>query len=244
MLLNIELFMITFISFLHFIQYSNEILDEADINHRLPITRFIAFSIYFFVVGCIIIIAIGISIHKWSINTSTAISIAISFTHIGCYFMPYMLLAFIHNPLQTTFVYTMELIYLPCTYAVCMFIWFAYVLCCAAYHYGFASYFTKFHYKLLACVLGSWSFSLSSTLFISMLNYAVLKMGSFNDFQGVHNLLLPLMIGIFTLFVLKPAYSYVTAKLNDDKSEEKYKTESVHGEDLLNAVNTKYETVV
>ena len=242
MSLNGGLFTITFNSFLYFIKYSNEILDEADINNRLPIMQFMVL-VYFFVIGCIVIIAIGISIHKRNIITSTAISIAISFTHIGCYFLPYMILAFIHNPLQTTSVYTMGLVYLACSYAGYLSGCFTSVLFFVISRNGFASCFTKFHYKLWACVLGSWSLSTSATLFIVILNHAILKMGSFDDFQGVQNLLLPLLIGVFTLFVIKPAYNYVTAKLHD-KSEERCVTESTQGEDLSNAVNTRYETVV
>ena len=76
-----------------------------------------------------------------------------------------------------------------------------------------------------------------------MLNYTILQLGTFDDFPELQNLLLPLLIGLLTFFVMKPAYSFVKKKLNDDKSEDNYNVQCGNVEDCLNAENTQHETV-
>ena len=45
--------------------------------------------------------------------------ISVNIIYIGCYFLPYMLLAFMHNPLVTAFTYFMLVLFIVCVYLIC-----------------------------------------------------------------------------------------------------------------------------
>ena len=58
-------------------------------------------------------------------------------------------------------------------------------------------------------------------------------MGSFDDFKALNNLLLPLLIGLFSLFILRPAYKQCRKKLNhknekDDKNDNRKEEDTLH----------------
>jgi len=127
--------------------------------------------------------------------------------------MPYMLLAFIHNPLQTSFTYFTIAILIACIYLPVLSFW---VMC------SLAARKEKMQFLQGLKTLTSFMIlSLIVYIFITI-NY-VLTLGSFDDFKALHNLLLPLLIGLFSLFVLQPAYKHCRKKLNHknvNRSEE------------------------
>ena len=60
--------------------------------------------------------------------TLIATLISINIIYIGCYFMPYMILAFIHDPLITIFTYIMVVLFMVCIYLICLGVWRIYKL--------------------------------------------------------------------------------------------------------------------
>ena len=130
---------------------------------------------------------------------TASVSMTGTIVYLGSYFMPYMLLAFIYDPLQTAFIY-LTLI--------------AFGLCIYFYSFGF------FQLKMATMYAGSrkwrdagenmknlamaWGSSATITYFLGVIIY-ILDLGNFHDFMSAQNLLLPLMVGLFTYLVLKPA---------------------------------------
>ena len=63
--------------------------------------------------------------HKyWPVMLSAAL-ILVSITYVGCYLLPYMFLAFIHDPLLTilNFTYLMVALFTICIYLICQGAW-------------------------------------------------------------------------------------------------------------------------
>ena len=58
----------------------------------------------------------------WEVMLTAAL-ISVNIAYIGCYFMPYMLLSFIHDPLLIIFTYVMVALFIACVYLVFQGAW-------------------------------------------------------------------------------------------------------------------------
>ena len=223
-LLHIGLWIIHILAVIKFIDYFNEIVDmDLYENNSLPTIHAV---VSFLAIGCIYIVYIIVAIiliYKRDFYSLLAISITVNILHIGCYFMPYMLLAFIHNPLQTSFTYFTIAILIACIYLPVLSFW---VMC------SLAARKEKMQFLQGLKTLTSFMIlSLIVYIFITI-NY-VLTLGSFDDFKALNNLLLPLLIGLFSLFILRPAYKQCRKKLNhknekDDKNDNRKEEDTLH----------------
>ena len=125
--------------------------------------------------------------------------LAANIIYIGSYFMPYMLLAFIHDPLQTSFIYLVVTAFIVCGYLTGL------TLC------GFASDKIKLLYLALSLATAA-----SVVYFLVIIIY-ILTLGNFHDFEAIQNLLLPLVIGFLSLFIFKPVYKQLKARAQHTK---------------------------
>ena len=117
-------------SVISFIQYGNEVLSSENYHIKIPLTHAVlsplAIGIGFILTVLILILKVRSQSEKddndkrKKILQIPAAMISVSFIYIGCYFMPYMLLAFIHDPLLTTFTYLMLVIVIVCIYLICL----------------------------------------------------------------------------------------------------------------------------
>ena len=92
--------MLHIISATKFIAYGDEVLINDSFESHLP---YIHAKFSCAAVGIMFITAIVASISNWRKCSLIAISISVNFIYFTCYFFPIMLLAFIHDPLLTTF---------------------------------------------------------------------------------------------------------------------------------------------
>ena len=130
----------------------------------------------------------------------TASLISANIMFVGIYFLPYMLLAFINDPLQTASVYVMVVLLAICGYLTCFSL--VTIVKCVGIPIPFI---------LLAIVL-------CTGYFVAILIY-MLTLGSYRDFQSLRNLLLPLIIIMFTYLVFKPVKNQMMAKIVQKKPE-------------------------
>ena len=128
--------------------------------------------------------------------------ISMNFIYIGCYFMPYMLLAFIHDPLLTTLTYLTLALFIVCIYLICLGVWNLYKLKHKIKHDNNKR--EKFSdYILYSCMVWAMAFSLSMFLFV--VTY-ILTLGSFDDFRDIKYLMPSLPLAVVSLFLIKPLY--------------------------------------
>ena len=133
--LNIALFAFHILSAVEIIKYGNDVLQshqDSSKDHSSSPTR--AITISFTIIIVTYFSAVVMSVYKWckggfdiksliltkkrplNFRFLAAISITINIIHIVCYFMPYMLLAFVYNPLQTFVTYLALGLYVLCAY--------------------------------------------------------------------------------------------------------------------------------
>ena len=114
------------------------------------------------------------------------------------YFTPYMLLAFINDPVKTIFIYMMGALFILC---FCLVIK-GFFDCYSAAAAESSSDLTLLQKVELFFAFGSGT-SLAYFLIIVIFLF---MLGNFNDFQAVHNLTLPIIIIIVPVLVFKPLY--------------------------------------
>jgi len=131
----------------------------------------------------------------------TIVVIAMITTYMVIFFLPFMLLAFLHDPLQATLVYFLVAIAAACIYFVCLVI-------CAA--------FTG-EIPIPFCFLAL--LANASFVYFLVILCLILTLGTFSIYQELRNLLLPLIIVVLSVFVVKPIYKYM--KRNDIKTDTK-----------------------
>ena len=73
--------------------------------------------------------------------------------------------------------------------------------------------------KTVTCGIMVSCYPFVSIYFFTIINY-ILTLGSFDDFKALHNLLLPFLIGLFSLFILQPTYKHSRKKLNHNNEED------------------------
>ena len=124
-----------------------------------------------------------------------------------------MVLAFVYNPVQSSIIYLALTIYILCLYLL----FWSIELCCCNYIDCLCLLCKRSHkhnkkqndtpkYKVLKWfIFLPIIYLVYAVIYTSYIFILILKMGSFNDFQGAQSFVLPLMIGII-YFVGKPFY--------------------------------------
>ena len=261
-------------SVVRFIQYGDEVLSSYDNkSHPLPITHAVISSTVIGggLVLSVTILVIRISKSKkhdskvisdspssveartestrqtkmqWPAMV-TAAMISVNITYIGCYFMPYMLLAFIHDPLLTIFTYIMMLLFTCCVYLLFLGAWSLYKFCkgddITTDEYTKCEHTTADENKedqrntklakLFDTLLYSymvWAVASSVIIFLFVIIY-IITLGSFDDFEELKNLTPSLLIAVLGIFLLKPGLklakkTFKGTSNNEDNKDDKKKT--------------------
>lgn len=145
--------------------------------------------------------------------------ISINLLYIGCYFMPYMLLAFIHDPVLTIFTYLMVVFFFACIYLICLGVWNLYknkdkVLSTAC---DMDKCKNMLNVILYSCMV--WAIAFSVIIFLFVINY-IITLGGFDDFEELKNLLPSLLIAVLGFLLLKPAYKFVSKRFQGNSSND------------------------
>ena len=125
--------------------------------------------------------------------------------YLGFYFLPYMALAFINDPIQTGFIYLMG-----ASFAFSIF-----TINKAAFSYIAKKMGCKWlerDAKLIPVTATGISIAYFLIIFLF-----ILTLGNFHDFQAIENLTLPIIIGLLSLFVIKPGIKYAKAEAKRQK---------------------------
>ena len=232
--ITIGLFIISIFSMSRLRQYGNEVLKEYQGTTILHSDANFSIAVWIFIIGFAIskiIYELSFSGDGVSFISLTAISITINLIYGVSYHMPYMVLAFVYNPVQSSIIYLVLTIYILCLY---LFFWSIESNC----FYRFLQYkylkkkwnrtledtnkiFTVLFFmsriKSLIIILLTVIF-IAAVIYTTNIFILILKLGSFNDFQGAQNFLLPLMIGII-YFVVKPFYKKAKKHFDFDNNE-------------------------
>jgi len=202
----------------------NENSDDAKPNHQAIPTLYLVFSLLaVFLITTVTAIASTIAWYRHYtkgndddtleehdvIALVTSAVIVINITYLVSLFMPFMILAFINDPLQATFTYIIVLIFAACGYFLCL-----------AIHAVVYSEVGKTLFIIIT--LGVFSI----VYFFTILLY-ILSLGSFSDYEELRNLIFPLLIGLFTYFVFKPAHRKVITKMNQGDNIQRQKNDNV-----------------
>ena len=246
--LNGTLFALHILSALDLIKYGNDVLlSDQDLNVvTITFSLFVVVITYILAVGrsvygyyqggsdsrSSVVAAKSVKVKALNFRKLAAMSITVNAVHLGCYFLPYMLLAFIYNPLQTCFtylglglliicIYLLFLIFTYCCTSICTkfsdssthdFLGF-YKTCTPSYRKTIKPLFSCMGYFLLSLGI------LLVTIYFSAVIIYVLTLGSLNDFEVIQNLVPPLLIGVLTYAVVKPTYKQAKQVINlDDES--------------------------
>ena len=157
---------------------------------------------------------------EWPL-TLTAAVISINFIYVACYFFPYMLWAFIHNPFLTIFTHVMLVLAIVCLYLISLAFWRLLKLC-----WRLLKLRTKckndngdnatkcLNTILFCCMVCGITFSVAIFLYVST---SIITLGRFGDFEELNSLAPSLLIAVVGLFLLKPVYNHVTGKIKCDK---------------------------
>ena len=224
----IALSIINIVSISQLLQYGDDVLknDGTNIIHfQVASSIFTLITVFLFAMLKILYNRVfGEGVNFISI---TAISISMNLIYIVSHHMPYMLLAFIYSPVQTSLTYLAFLLYILCVYL------------------GFSSYESHFKDKhLLKLLKVKWARNSTVTdvtdlqtvstvsnvtctavsnyfkkcafhkllilqlygiiyavIFFTVILLYIIRLGSFDDFKGAQNLALPLVIGMFTFLL-------------------------------------------
>ena len=134
--LNIALFAFHIFSTVEIIKYRNDVLQSHQDSGNDHSSSLIAITLSFITIVVTYISGVIISVYRLckegfdtkslvvskstkeplNLRTLAAMFVTMNIIHIVCYFMPYMLLAFIYNPLQTCVTYLALGLYVLCAY--------------------------------------------------------------------------------------------------------------------------------
>ena len=243
--LNLALLGFHITSYVYNINYAEDVLVSARNRSFGPIVS-AAFSIIIILITYIL--AVGLYICKLSNRCSscdqpsfktnpvilfTAMSIMVNIIHLVCYFMPYMLLAFIYNPLQTFVTYLVLGVYVLCGYLLLWILKRLLFYCCKHSdpicighlsskkiykNQGLqtnSKTYVKPRYICIAYSMILLGIFFSIVYFSFVLIY-ILTWGSYDDIEVIQNLVPPLLIGMLTYFVVKPTYKQAKQKISLD----------------------------
>ena len=216
---SISLFIIHIFSIVTFMQYVDEILSNENHNSILPIVQAVI-SLLSIIMG-VILLAIILSIRENSSPqlTSTtngnstlecdlpAAVISVNIIYIGCYYFPYMALAFFNSPILTTIIYLTLVVLYMCVYLICLGTWRLFELIkkakekCGNTEEAQQNNKTKklkrkecaklFHVLLYPCMM--WAIAFSFIIFIFVIIF-VITSGGFDDFEELNTLAPSLLI--------------------------------------------------
>ena len=134
------------------------------------------------------------------------LSLGMLIIYLGFYFSPYMLLAFINDPIQTGFIYLIGgpvifVVYLA-SYTFCLVI----VKLCSTRKCPNID--VKSNFGNILQISFVYASAISIVYFVLIL-IAILTLGNFDDFQAVQNLTLPIIIGLLSFFVFQPFFTHI-----------------------------------
>ena len=197
-----------------FIEYGNEILHNEEFlispsgNHYLP---YMHAALSYFLITAMFIIAIGYCIYKCTRNSLIATSISVNIIYALCYFSPTMLLAFFHDPLLAICNYFMVIVFIGLIYALT---WTLGLMVLSKSSVN--KLIPRAHLSLKVSVYSIIVYTAAySVFYLLILIDGVISLGSFSDFKALQNdMILPLLVGLLTLFVVKPVHKYAKTKLS------------------------------
>ena len=230
-------------SVIRFIQYGNEVLSSENYHTIIPILHAVL-SLVAIGTG----FALTVKLLKGRISKLykdnkalqplliPAAAISVNFIYIGCYFMPYMLLAFIHDPLLTTFTYLTLVLFIVCIYLICLGV-------CQLYKYYKEDKYVRYGGKysrikrakfldklLYSCMV--WAMAFSLIMFLFIVTY-IITLGSFDGLKELKYLIIPsLPVAVVTLFIFRPALTFMSNKdegtnnVDDGKEEEQQRVQN------------------
>ena len=227
-IINAALFAFHIVSGVKLIKYGSTILKDSSVPivHLILSLLIIIFVYLFTITSCIYKCY---KHRKFNIRLLAATSITVNISHLVIYYMPYMLLAFIYNPLQTCTIYSVLVIYVLCGYLV--------VWGCLQMHSIVREGETdasdetdasnetdnannlcgSINKKFTVFAINFFTIGLSMVvIYFSFIIVYALTLGSFNDFGVIQNLLPPLLIGLLTFLVIKPTYIKAKQRFNLD----------------------------
>ena len=208
-------------SVIRFIQYGNKVLSSEDYQNIIPIIHAVLSLLAVGTGFVLTVMSLRIRISKQQKQQQEsnatlqellipAAAISVNFIYVGCYFMPYMLLAFFHDPLLTIFTYLTLALFIVCIYLICLGVWNLYKFKSKKYDNGIK--LAKFLDKLLySCMVWAMAISLMMLLFVVR---CIIMLGSFNDFKDL-KYLTSLPLALISLLLLKPAYALLSNKNGD-----------------------------
>ena len=129
--------------------------------------------------------------------------ISVNIIYIGCYFLPYMILAFIHDSLLTAFTYFMVALVIFCVYLVFLGVWYLVKF----FIYRYSGYDNRFKCaKLLVHLLYScmpWTAAFVTIMFLFVITF-IITLGSFNDFEELKHLAPSFLLAFVGAILVQP----------------------------------------
>ena len=211
--ITIFLFILHIAFSVEFVKYGKEILHDDDLY--LPYLH--AACSWVAIIGLYATwIAIAIYVYKKKkedvnkvkvVNPLTASLVSLNVIYLVCYFSPFMLLAFIHDPLVTTLTYCMIVLFIAILFVPMILL---------AKEFGKYVLESTRVYKTLFMLIGIGVFISAISIFVLLINFAssAIALGSFNDFQSLQTLLLSLLVGLVSFTIAKPVYEKACKHVN------------------------------
>jgi len=124
-----------------------------------------------------------------NLSAMASVPLLLFISYLACYFLPFMILAFIVDPLQTTFTYIL----------LTMVLSFLYLFLLAV-----SNAWPQVSPRITCSLVffGPLAITFSISYFVFAL-FTVLSLGSFNDYQEIQNVIIPIIIGLITYFVMR-----------------------------------------
>ena len=197
-------------SIVEFIDYCNKVLAEEDSNLPYILAGFSSFAIV-----ALFVIATGVFLYKLKqirrftpeyFSFLIAASFSVNIIYILCYFSPFMFLAFLHNPLVTFSTYFMVII------SIVSFCLITSLPTFYVTNFGIVArqqarvvnrrmaYFISTTTMLVIVTSGY-----ALVLLMMFLGVALL-IGNFSNSQSLQTILLSLLLGLISFWILKPIY--------------------------------------
>ena len=223
-------------SVINSILYCKEVLNIKNYHDKLPIVH---------AVLSLLAIAVGFTLTQKILSNNSKVRrdhyevqkklrlpiavISVNIIYIGCHFLPYMLLAFIHDPLVTAFTYFMVALFFVCVYLIFQGVFNLHKF----YKHKSSNYEDHikcakfFNHLMYSCM--TWAVATSIIILLFVITY----MGSFDDFKELRSLASSLLIGVIGLFLLKPAFTFVSEKYKKNSSKDHKELRKERGPKLV-----------
>ena len=153
--------------------------------------------------------------------------ISVNIIYNGCYYFPYMALAFFNSPIITTIIYLTLVVLYMCVYLICLGAWRLLELIkkakekCDNTAEVQNNKAKRRNVKnvsnclILFCIL----YDVGNSFFFLFIIIFVITSGGFDDFEELNTLAPSLLIAGVSLILLKPAYNTVTNKMKSKDGE-------------------------